>query len=512
MDKEKVKQFFKKRENQLFSLLIGFAVLVRLYYFFKLGSQPVWWDEGDYLAIAKVWNLGMETPEWWAHFTGMRPVLLPMIWAVFFRLGASELVLRFFTLLLPSIGGVYVVYLLGKELYNKYVGLMAGTMMSVYWVWFFYSFRLLTDIPATFLGLLSFYFFWLYAKKDKPLGLYLCILFGVLGFSTRFPIALVPMSCAIYLLFVKKFKVLKDKTIWKSVGLLFILMIPYIVYFISTKFFLFQFYFGESAVSIKNAIAWNIFGMSMGLIHTIWLVAFIIGLITMVPLILGFDIFWKQKDKSLNADFFVMIWLILHYFFYIVIFRAANDRWLLMLMPAIFLIASKGMQASYNFVKKYSKTLGIILALVLLLGGAYQNFNHATELTESKMTSYEGVKQAGLWLKANTPEGAKIITASIVQNQYYSERQSYDFYTNDSVWKECQDIYGKLSDNQTCQTLTEQAFNEKRERVQPDYFITSMFEPVFTPQWAYSYPDRNNMTPVYIFPQGSQPQIVIYKV
>jgi len=198
-----------------------------------------------------------------------------------------------------------------------------------------------------------------------------------------------------------------------------------------------------------------------------------------------------------------------------VIFRAANDRWLLMLMPAIFFISAKGIMFVYKFVKKYSKTVAIVILMVLLFAGAYQNFKHGIELTENKKNTYNEIKLGGLWLKANTPLDTRVITASIVQNQYYSERQSYDFYTNDShmdsdIWKPCIDL---PPENETCQKLAEEAFNRKVESIEPSYLIVSVFEPAFTPQWAYTYPQRYNLTPVVAFPnnQNQQSLLVIYR-
>jgi len=296
------------------------------------------------------------------------------------------------------------------------------------------------------------------------------------------------------------------------VGLLILFLSPYLVYFVLTKFKLFQFYFGESAVSIKNPIAWNILPMLGSFVHNIWFMSLVLGILTLLPILFGFDIFWKQKNKSLNADVFVVLWLLVHLFFYIVIFRAANDRWLLMLMPAIFLVAAKGIEAAHKILKPHSKYLALAILIILLFGGAYQNYNHAIDLTESKKESYLEVKQGGLWLKENTPKDSKIITSSIVQNQYYSERQSYDFYTNDSIWKSCLDLYGALSTNETCQRKTEEAFNKKIKEVGPAYLVVSIFEPTFTPNWAYTYPQRYNLTAVVAFPKNTnQPTLVVYK-
>ena len=508
MDKERIKEWLRPWENKLLILLMILTIAIRLYYFIRLGNQPIWWDEGDYLAISKVWALNMQKPEWWGHFTGMRPLLIPMIWFLFMKAGLGELTMRFFTLLIPSVLTVYVVYAVGRDLYNKKTGLIAGFLMSIYWVHIFYTFRLLTDIPSLFFGMLTIYFFYsLYIKRGKKYGLYLAVFAGVLAFATRFPLALVLFTCYLYIFFTRKFKMFKDKTIWISIILLILLLSPYLIYFISTNFFLFEFYFGSEAVSITNTFTYAInqvfIHLLPQLLHSLFLILFIFGLITFISLFLNFDIFWKQKDKRFNADIFVLLLLIIHLIFYIFIIRDANDRWLFMVMPPIFYITSKGIVYIYKYIKKYSKTFSIILLVGLLIFGSYQQLNHANRLIELKKGTYKEVMLAGIWLKENTLQDAKIMTASIVQNQYYSERQSYDFYVN-----------GTYNDK----NLVE----EKIQQIKPDYFIVSIFETTFTPQWVYTYPEEKKLTPIKAFistkeqqqisgiPEGST-LLVIYK-
>ena len=108
-------------ENILIVVVMVFAILVRLYFFIKVGEQPIWWDEGDYLALPKIWALDMPRPDWYAHFIGLRPLLYPFVLLSFFKIGLGEMSIRFFTLLLPSIGVVYLTYRLGTSMYNKIV-------------------------------------------------------------------------------------------------------------------------------------------------------------------------------------------------------------------------------------------------------------------------------------------------------------------------------------------------------------------------------------------------------
>lgn len=527
MDKEKVKIWLKDRQNQYLVGLMLFTVILRLYYFFKLGSQPIWWDEGDYLALSKVWALDISKPEWLGHFTGMRPLFIPITWFLMFKTGFSEFAIRFLTILLPSILSIYFIYAVARDMYNKKVALIAGLISSVYWVSLFYSFRLLTDLPAMFFAMLTIYFFYsIYYIRGKNYGLYLSVFFGVLTFATRFPHASILITCFIFLVIIEKFNFFKNKTNWKAILLIILFLSPYLIYFLGNNFYLFRFYFSSTAPNLKIPLSQaikDIFGMIPSLlgpsnsgavpfIQNILLIFSFVGLASLYEFFIGFDIFLKQKEKKFNADFFILLWIFIQLFLYIVIFRTTTDRWILMLMPPLFILIAKGFVFMQEILEKYSKEISALAIVILVLIGLYIQFNHGTDLINMKIGSYGEIKQSGLWLKANTPADSKIMTASIVQNFYYSERQSFDFRTNDTIWSICSDDYGAVNTNSTCQEETEKTFNEKVKRIDPDYFIISAFEPVFTPQWAYTYPQRHNLTFVAAYPPNTQqPLLIIYK-
>src|SRR3989338_2575119 len=134
---EKIVNYVK--ENWLLFVVLAFAIIVRLYYFFKVGEQPIWWDEGDYLALAKIWALDLVKPDLYEHFVGLRPLLYPFVLTAFFKIGLGEMAIRFFTLLLPALGAVYLTYLLGKSMYNQYVGFAAALMTSAFWTLLFFT-------------------------------------------------------------------------------------------------------------------------------------------------------------------------------------------------------------------------------------------------------------------------------------------------------------------------------------------------------------------------------------
>ena len=92
MNKNDVKSWLKDPYNLLFVLLMVFTIVFRLYYFSMTMNQPTWWDEGDYLAVGKEIALpSPERTEWWGHFAGMRPPLMPLVWALFIKFGIGTL-------------------------------------------------------------------------------------------------------------------------------------------------------------------------------------------------------------------------------------------------------------------------------------------------------------------------------------------------------------------------------------------------------------------------------------
>src|SRR3989338_10903558 len=152
---EKAKEWFKDRYNLLFVAILLFAFILRIKYF-DINALSLWWDEATYLASGRYWAFG-ETL--WA-VEAARPPFFMLLIALFFKLGFSELFVRFFTVVVPSLFIVLFTYLLGKEFYDKRVGLIAALIASVSWMFLVNIARVHTDLLAGALGLAAVYYFW----------------------------------------------------------------------------------------------------------------------------------------------------------------------------------------------------------------------------------------------------------------------------------------------------------------------------------------------------------------
>lgn len=531
----RVRRWLKDPCNLALALLAVFVIILYLYYFFKLGTQPIWWDEGDYLSIGKELAFNRERPEWWAGFLKIRPLVLPIIFAVFFKLGIEELPVRFFTELLPALASIFLIYIISKEIFNKKIGIIAAFLISVNWVFMFYTFRLLTDIPSLLFAALSLYFFWVKYEKpilkgmnEKPVYLWLSIAFGVLAFLTRYVTALTLIVIVAYMIITRRFSLLKNKNIWIALVIALLCFTPYFAYNYITKgaentgiykiFPALRWYHGDEATAPHRAFAWNTLTFHLpNFFKSFSLIFFTIGSLVLLELFLYLDIVLKQKDKSKNNLLFCFLGILIPLGYFIFGIRAVDARYFIATAPLMFAAAGLGIdfvsrKISKIFNIKYLYLL-IILAIIFAIG--YQQLKTSNEFIVSRMTSYQEIRDGGLWLKENTSSDATIITASVTQNQYYSERQSYSHNTNDTIFAACtvqdENLITSLSTNESCQRETESAFNRKVMRIGADYYVLSVFEPVFTPQWAYSYPERYNLTMVKAYAQGNQPILVIYK-
>jgi len=151
----KIIKWLKNPYNFALFAIIVFAVAIRLYYFILTKTQPIWWDESEYLNIARSWAYGLEYNYW----TPVRPVFFSLITAMFFKISYGEFLPRLLMLLL-SIVSVIGMYYLGKEVYNKEVGLISSLFASVFYLNLFFTYRLQMDVPSLAFFILSALFFY----------------------------------------------------------------------------------------------------------------------------------------------------------------------------------------------------------------------------------------------------------------------------------------------------------------------------------------------------------------
>src|SRR3989344_5574499 len=158
--KSEIKKWLGDYENLVLLAVIIFAIFLRLYYFFLTKNQPFWWDEASYGIIAKSFiSSTWDTNPLVISERIIRPLLLSFVWAGLMLVNIPEAGSRFILEIIPSIISVFFVYLIGKEIYNKRVGIISAFIFSVLWIDIFYSMRILTDTPCLTFMFASIYYF-----------------------------------------------------------------------------------------------------------------------------------------------------------------------------------------------------------------------------------------------------------------------------------------------------------------------------------------------------------------
>src|SRR3989338_5189804 len=220
--KDKIKSWLKDPYNLTLVGILVFAFAIRLYYFWMTKNQPLWWDEADYMAYAK--NLAGFQTSW--IVTPQHNSLFPFIAALFFKIGFSDTIIKFFLEIVPSFFVVLLSYLICKNLYeDKRIALISAFIVSVFWEFLFDSMRFHFESLALMTGLLSVYvFFKGYERKEKIFGkidpkwtMLLTVILVIITYSIRRGFFMFWLFFLLYLIFTKKFSsLIRDKYNWIS--------------------------------------------------------------------------------------------------------------------------------------------------------------------------------------------------------------------------------------------------------------------------------------------------------
>lgn len=514
--KEKIKNWLKNPYNLTFLGIMVFAFLIRFYYFFLTKNQTLWWDEAGYMAAAKsyagIGNYQLEA---------IRLPGFPLLISLFFIIGVtSEPIIRFAALFIPSIVLILLTYFLIAEMYpDKRVALISTAIISVLWEHLFYSNRFHTENFALIFEFLAILIlFKSYIKKENALfitpkySLIWVALFSLISIIFRPGNAMFIPVIILFIAILNKTKLLSWRGLVFSLAIISLAVLSMIFYpkipFIKTVV---QFYYHP-----ENPVAWNNLYVFYGFYKSIlpWLPSlffwgFLFGLfIFSIDFTIKFDKIKKIENNieeiELKSDIFNMLLIIITLFAFVLIIRSYSGfeyRWFFPLLPGMLVFTGKGVIAFSEYVSDMLNNRKIVFFLIILLVGlgVYNQIIISDNLIKNKLLSYSQVKESGLWLKENSEPGDIIISASVPQHAYYSERRIEDFYVNNS-------------------NKNESAFNEYITQIKPRYFVISVFEPGFTPEWAYTYSERHNDTliPVKAYTmqteQGIRPVLIIYEM
>ena len=430
----KSKKFLKENLPIILILVLGFAI--RLYYFILTKNQTEWWDAAEYLSMASHWAFNIPF-----DFNPQRPPLFPLLEALFLKLGASDLFLKFVLEVIPSTLLILISYLIVKEMYNKKLALLVSFFMSIFWLILFNTTRLHADIPLLFFSYLSVYYFWKgYVKKEKNYYLYLALVFIALAFLIKLTAGIFGVIFLVFLLIIDKLKFLKNKHLWIAFILFCLILLPYFIWQNNVYNNSLAFLAGSHVTSDpgdlgNKPIAWYVFEWIPWMLHIPYFILFLIGLLMLYALFLSLDLILKNKSNENYNDLFVFLWISITLVYFVFLERDAEDRWLLPIALPLFVLVGKGLYFVYELIKKYQKNIAITVFIILILLGAYFQLDRASEVINSKKDSYKEVRESALWIRENSNPNDVIFSKSVTQMTYYARRQVLGFGGNETEFK-----------------------------------------------------------------------------
>jgi len=422
---KEIKNIIGKNLKSILYVIVIFGIIIRFYFLNIAKSQAHWWDSLAYGSLAKnmIYHLWDNNP-FLMHEAVIRPPLLPIIWSFLLRLGASDYTVILLTNLIPSIISIFLVYLIGKEMYGRKVGIIASIIASFSWIHIFYATRIMTDIPSMTLILASLYFF---LKSYESLQVKLwTISVGLLSLAVlfRYSHAVIAFAYIVFLVLVHKKKLIGNKKFWQG-GLTG--SIP-IVLFIIINIFTYGSILpaGEEYISSagqKAEFAWYTLGFLSHILRSplVWL--FYIGIIAILyKTSISYGFILKEKETKMHIFNIIMLFTVLSFFIFGI--KASEDRYLLGLSGILFVIPALSLSYIYNLLSKNKMELAAIVIILFLLWSAYSNIIFAQTMITDKKETYKQMKDAFTWIKYNTPEKA-VVTGEWADpySIYYAERE-----------------------------------------------------------------------------------------
>jgi len=478
--KEKIKKWMKNNDNLIFFGIMAFAIIIRLYYFWITKSQALWWDESDYLAYAKT-LAGMGT-SWVA--SSQHNSLFPYIVAAFFTLGFSELVIKLALEIIPSIILVFLTYKICESVYrDKKIAIISTFVMAVFWNILFNSTRFHLEAPGLMLAFLAIYSFFVgYENRQKIFGkinpnwaIPIAVTFTIFSYMIRRNYAFFGVFFLIYMLSTKKItELVKDKYNWIGLAIAAVLIIlaEKLIFISSVSGVASQYYHPEEAINWIHIGFLKLFFQGANIQSSIFFWLSIIGLILIISRLgLAMDYIRKKNNTEIKFEFYLIMSMVITLAYFIFFQRGTaigEPRWYFPMLLAALILVSRGAVFISDQIKKYNKQIAIVVLILLVAVGGYYQLQQADQIIKMKIPSYAGVRDAGLKVQSVSNSGDVIISSSVPQIAYYSERTVIHF----------SDISELHSENEFQETLE---YLEQNSSIK--YIAISFSEPN-NPRWA----------------------------
>lgn len=338
---------------------------------------------------------------------GFRAPLLPYLFSFFYFLKLDF----FIPIIIPFITtlSVLLVYILGKRLFNKSVGLYSATLFSIIPIHLYTSGKIWTDAFVVFFMLLTFISFWEGYENNNKKHKVLFGLFLALSLLARYTtLWITPVFLFYFVIRDKSFNFLKDRYLWQSIGVFFLCLIPWFIY----GFVYYGNPLGGFIHGFKAALYWGGLQPWTYFIDNSWRIFSIVGILFLFSLLY---IFIKKEFLKRNI-YLLLIWFFL---FSIIVMSMPHkeDRFIMPVVPVICLISG-------FFIDKIGKFKNILFSVlcVILIISLYSSYK--IEYRNSKDLTIECYKEGNSFLNNNEINSdSVIITNQDPMTHYYTGKK-----------------------------------------------------------------------------------------
>jgi len=446
---------------EIFVLLFFLTIVLILELIVTFNNPIVFGDEGYHARIAQLIAEKVEYFTWEPfHYTKTSyrgfyrlPLLHILTAGLLFVFGNSEAVINFLIPFLAFLTGISA-FFLGKEFYNRKVGLFAAIITATMPSFVTYSVLVYTEILVTFFSILFFIFFVLGIRREKTIYIAASGVFGVLAFLSKtsgFTVYIFALLAFLYHMLVKK----RYALVKKYLLLFFILIVflvpflmrnlyyynaplcafPYLDRFLDTSGCEIEMFKGKYRFSGRTDVGGTEQSVyRMGIINyldfaygNLWFVVF--------AALSGLFIVLSRHEKY---DIFILLIFLIFLPVFNVSTKRAEDtaRYTLIYGPFIALLAGRWFYEVYRFIRRYQKYIAVMIFLFPLVLG-YQNLTAKLDIMARVKQFSPSFFEACDWIKENLPENITISTIWTNRAIYCSQRNaighSADIYLSRDV-------------------------------------------------------------------------------
>ncbi len=399
------------------------VLLVILAFFLDLNNiqHCLWVYEGrdlfitrDFIKTGKLTYFG---EPWLQHPFGFY-WLLSLSFLIF---GVNDFAGEIVVALLGALTGLFV-YLLGKELFDKKTGLIAAVLILFQPIYWFYSNRVLNDVPVILFLTAAFYFFIRGEKRNDNRSLYISgFLFAYAMLTKMIAIAALPVVF-FYLLLHKRLNFIREKKYWITLTIFIATFSIWLLYNQLTVGYLFplELFLGRVTPGVHQLDTAP---------FSYFFVMFIPFLRLPLAILFFFGVGSMLLTKFRNASL-LMLWITI--FFTLASLQTVKvDRYIMPIFPAVAIVGGFGLSRIFKYLGSNKILAQVIVGLIVIMF-FYVSFNEAVSMLTRASTSFCGLKETGDYIKSISSEDDTLIAASNTQVKWYSDRNLVPFIPNQS--------------------------------------------------------------------------------